>query len=83
MHIHNDTCVCILDYSKKPLNMAEIATEFILRFNYLPTLERRLRELVNSHQVLKNGEKIPTFTLARPQLSKTFVTVVEKQAKLL
>lgn len=58
----------ILAISLKPLDVAEIAVEFKLRFRYLPSLERRLRELVESGDVKrypkdKRGRSIPKYEL--------------------
>lgn len=53
----------ILSASNKPLDVAQIATEFKLQYRYLPTLERRLRELVESKDVRKNGGAIPTYEM--------------------
>lgn len=46
-----------------PLDVAEIAAEFKLRFRYLPSLERRLRELVESKTVRKIHGQIPVYEL--------------------
>jgi len=53
----------ILTKSAKPLDYAQIATEFKLQFRYLPSIERRLRELVESGDVRKNGGSIPTYEM--------------------
>jgi len=50
----------ILVQSHKPLDYAQIATKFKLQFRYLPNIERRLRELVQSGDVRRNGGAIPS-----------------------
>jgi len=54
----------ILAKSDLPLDVAEIASEFKLRFRYLPSIERRLRELCDSGAVKKLPGKIPRYKLA-------------------
>jgi len=39
------------------------ARKFKLQFRYLPSIERRLRELVESGDVRKNGGSIPTYEM--------------------
>ena len=53
----------VLSSSKKPLDYAEIATDFKEKFRYLPNIERRLRELVESGDVRKNCGSVPTYEL--------------------
>lgn len=53
----------ILTASNKPLDVAQITTEFKLQYRYLPNIERRLRELVESKDVRKNGGAIPTYEM--------------------
>lgn len=53
----------ILTQSGKPLDVAQIAAEFKLQYRYLPTIERRLRELVESKDVRKNGGAVPTYEM--------------------
>ena len=53
----------VLSTAGKPLDVAEIATEFKLRFCYLPTIERRLRELVDSGAVKRIGGAVPKYEL--------------------
>jgi len=53
----------IISKSSTPLDVAQIAVEFKLQFRYLPTIERRLRELVESGDVRKNGGSIPTYEM--------------------
>lgn len=54
----------ILTKSTKPLDYAQIASEFKLQFRYLPNIERRLRELVDSGDVRRNNGAIPTYEMA-------------------
>lgn len=53
----------VLATSEKPLDVAEIAMAFKLRFHYLPSVERRLRELVQSGAVERVQGAIPRYTL--------------------
>jgi hypothetical protein len=55
----------VLATSNEPLDIAQIATEFKLRFRYLPEIERRLRELKDSGDVKRNEGKIPTYELVK------------------
>ena len=55
----------ILSSMDRPLDLAEIANEFKLRFRYLPSIERRLRELVASGDVRRNDGSIPTYEFVR------------------
>ncbi len=48
---------------ESPLDVAEIAREFKLRFRYLPTIERRLRELVDNGAVKRIGGAVPKYEL--------------------
>ena len=55
----------ILSSSNEPLDLAEIATLFKQKFRYLPSLERRLRELVESKDVVKHPGQVPRWEFVR------------------
>ena len=56
----------VLATQKKPLDMAQLLTEFKFRFRYLPNgFERRMRELLNSGDVIRNNGSISTFELRK------------------
>jgi len=54
----------VLASADKPLDVAQLLTEFKFRFRYLPNgFERRMRELLNSGDVVRNDGNISTFEL--------------------
>lgn len=53
----------ILAHANKPLDAAQIAIQFKENFRYLPSIERRLRELVKNGAVKRNDGSIPTYEL--------------------
>jgi len=53
----------VLATNNESMDFAEIAVEFKLRFRYLPSIERRLRELVQSGADKRIGGSIPTYEL--------------------
>lgn len=53
----------VLSNSDNPLDMAEIYRDFKEKFRFLPDIERRMRELVASGDVRKNGGSIPTYEM--------------------
>jgi hypothetical protein len=58
----------VLASADHPLDMAEIACEFKLRFRYLPELDRRIRELLEEDAIIKFKGSIPTFLLKREEI---------------
>jgi hypothetical protein len=61
---------CILQIIKKatqeglpPLDYSEIAYLYRERYHYIPSIERRLRELVEKKELKKNKGPVPTFEL--------------------
>jgi len=56
----------VLASQNKPLDMAQLLTEFKFRFRYLPNgFERRMRELLSSGDVVRSDDAIPTFELRK------------------
>lgn len=55
----------ILVRSDRPLDMAQIFHLFKTYFRYLPSIERRMRELVKSGEVIKYEGKVATFELTK------------------
>jgi len=56
----------VLASQNKPLDMAQLLTEFKFRYRYLPNgFERRMRELLSSGDVVRSDGAIPTFKLRK------------------
>ena len=56
----------VLASHNKPLDMAQLLTEFKFRYRFLPNgFERRMRELLNSGDVVRSDGAIPTFELRK------------------
>ena len=53
----------VLATSDKPMDIAQITTQFKLRFRFLPSIERRLRELVESGAIKRIGGDVPKYEL--------------------
>ncbi len=60
-----ENIIKILEEAKHSVHMAYIYTMFMYKFNYLPDLERRMRELVESGDVEKHPRPIPTYELRK------------------
>ena len=61
----------VLAASGEPLDMAELLTEFKFRFRYLPNgFERRMRELLQSGDVVRTDGSVPTFKLRESNLTR-------------